>query len=320
MHCIVYSSENVYNQKMKYNSFITLFAFLGFILALGLFVSVGLLIAAFFTNGIQDLFFFPQLLLYGVIFLVVFPVIMALISNVYFKTNGKKTWGNWLKISLNYQGVFTVIAVYQSAFLIIEFLVFLNIFNTTDIVQRVIMFTVPFVLIYYTKKILKKVFGYTEAGGVSELIDGEEIDPNDFTVRQPISSLVIYIVLTVMFMGILAVNIEMYIEYNFRFNNLIATFIMLPFALMGTFFIILWSRYKISIKGKQITATGYFRRKKSFSFDYITKAEYGSGRTKFGIIDTITAYHEKEKLFTASSNCPGYQVLAQRLNNERGDR
>ena len=142
----------------------------------------------------------------------------------------------------------------------------------------------------------------------------------DCTIRQPKFFLAIYIFVTVLFMGILAVNIEMYIEYDFRFNNLIATLIMLPFALIGPFFIVLWSRHKIKIKDKQITASGYFIKKKTFSFDYITKVEYGTGRTKYGTVENITAYHENKKLFTASSICAGYQVLVQRLKDERGDR
>jgi iron only hydrogenase large subunit-like protein len=84
---------------------------------------------------------------------------------------------------------------------------------------------------------------------------------------------------------------------------------------LGPFLIVLWHRYKIEVKGNQITACSYFGKEKTFTFDYVTKVNYGANLTKMGRIEYIIAYHEKEKLFSVSAICPGYQVLVSRLNN-----
>jgi len=177
------------------------------------------------------------------------------------------------------------------------------------------MFTAPFLLFFLLKKVLKVIFGCTPAEGVTELIDGETIDPNNFTIRQPISSLVIYIVISVFLLFILGVNIWMWIDYDFRLNNLIATLMFLPIGLLGPFLIVIWFRWKLTVKGDKMTFTSYFGRKKSFTFGDITRAKQGVNKTKMGTIMTMTAYHEKEKLFYVMDNCPGYKVLIQRLKD-----
>ena len=111
--------------------------FIGLIVAVGLLVSSALTFNVFFANGIRDLLFVPQFAILAVVYFLVFPVIMVLISNIYFKTGGKKIWGNWLKIAVNYNSVFTVIAVYQCAFSVIEILVFCTINYASDIVEKI---------------------------------------------------------------------------------------------------------------------------------------------------------------------------------------
>ena len=70
------------------------------------------------------------------------------------------------------------------------------------------------------------------------------------------------------------------------------------------------------IKDNQITFTSYFGKKKSFTFGYITTVKHRIGKGNYKGIEYMTAYHEKEKLFSFSSICPGFQVLFQRLKNE----
>jgi len=178
------------------------------------------------------------------------------------------------------------------------------------------MFTVPFIMFFFSKKLVKQLFGYKEIEGVCETGDEDKIDPKDFTIRQPVYALVIYIVITPMLMGILAVNIWMYIDYDYRLNNLFATLMILPLALLGPFCIIIRSRWKLVIKDNQIRFTSYFKRTKSCAFGDITRVKQGVNNTKIGTIFTMTAYHEKEKLFYFASNCPGYDVLVQRFKDE----
>lgn len=93
----------------------------------GLIISFAFIVAVGLAKKINELLFLPQLLIFGILFILVFPNIMIPIGNLYFKKKGKKTWGNWFKISESYTGVFTVIAVYQSAFAAIELMVYANI-------------------------------------------------------------------------------------------------------------------------------------------------------------------------------------------------
>ena len=296
--------------------------FIGLILAVGLFLAAGFTANAFvFPQRFGDLPFTVQFAILAVIYFLVFPAVMVLIGNVYLKASGKKTWGNWLKIPLNYNSIFTVIAVYQCAFLVIEVLVS---FNTAilsskafDSIIRVMIFTVPFIMLIFSKKIIKKLFGLTEIEGVCETGDEDKIDPDNFTIRQPVYALVIYIIITVMFMGIYAIIISGYIENNFRFENLLAALIFLPFALFGPFLIILRSRWKIVIKDKQIKYTTYFGRTKSCTFDYITKVTQGIRHTRTGTLNMLTVYHDKKMLFVVSHHCSGYNEFFQRLKDEK---
>jgi len=306
--------------KTKYYLFITLLVFLGLIVAAALLVSTLLIFNVFFANGIKDLVFVPQFAILAVVYFLIFPAIMVLASNVYFKTSGKKTWGNWLTVALNYNSVFTVIAVYQCAFAVIEVLVLFNIIisssNAFDIIIRVIIFTVPFMMFFFSKKILKKLFGGAEIEGVCETGDQDITDPKDFTIRQPLYALVLYIVVSVFLLFMLGVCIWMNIDYDFSFHNLIPALIFLPIVLLGPFLIIIWNRWKLVIKDNQISFTSYFGRTKSCVFGDITRVKQRVRNTKIGTIYNMTAYHEKKKLFFVASNSPGYDVLAQRFKDE----
>ncbi len=138
--------------KTKYYLFITLLVFIGLIVAVGLFLSAAFSVNIFIPLRFGDLPFVTQFVLLAVVYFFIFPAVMVLISNVYLKTSGKKTWGNWLKIALNYNSIFTVIAVYQCAFVVIEVLVFCNMSKASYTFEKVIMFTVPFIMFFFSKK------------------------------------------------------------------------------------------------------------------------------------------------------------------------
>lgn len=141
-----------------------------------------------------------------------------------------------------------------------------------------------------------------------------EMDANDFTVRQPKTSLTLYKIVTCFFFIIFALGFIPIIYEDIK--KLPTALSFLPFLSLGPVLIVLWHRWEIAIKGNQITSTSYFGKKKSFTFDYITKAKQGINRTRMGEITYIIAYHDKEKLFSLSDICPGFNTLLSRLEKE----
>jgi len=302
--------------RTKYYLFITFLVFIGLIIAVGLFLAVGLFFVDVIKIILFDLPFYIQFFVYAAVYMLIFPAIMVLIGNVYFKNNGLKTWDNWFKIPVNYNSVITVIAVYQCAYALIELLVYTGKSNTSGIIERVLMFTLPFVFFILSKKVIKYLFGLEEIEGVLETGDDDKIDPKDFTIRQPVYALVIYIIVTVIFMGIFSVMIWMYIDYNFRLNNLLAMLMFLPFVLLGPFLIVLRSRWKLAVKDKQISFTSYFRRTKTFTFSDITRVKHGVRYTKVETLNALDGYKDKKKIFYVTDNCHGYNEFLQRLKDE----
>jgi hypothetical protein len=304
--------------KTKYYLFITSLVFIGLIVAVGLLVSAGLTFNVFFTEGIKDLLFIPQFAILAVIYFFIFPAIMVLIGNVYLKTSGKKTWGNWLRIAVNYNSIFTVIAVYQCAFVIIEILVFCTINYSSYLLEKVIMFTVPFIMFFFSKKVVKQLFGHKEIEGVCETGEEEKIDQNNFTIRQALYVLVIYIVISIFFLLLYMFVLIGAVDGGEKLSEIWWYYLMFlwPFILFGPFLIVIRSRWKIVIKDKQISSTTYFGKTKTCTFSDITRVKQGVGNTKIGTIYNMTAYNEKKKLFAVASNCPGYDVLVQRFKDE----
>jgi len=89
-----------------------------------------------------------------------------------------------------------------------------------------------------------------------------------------------------------------------------------PFLLLGPFFIVLWCRWKIIVKGDRITYCTYFGRERTCQFSYITTVKRGFVPIKNGYKDVLRAYHGKEKLFALTPICPGFNILAARLMGE----
>jgi len=148
---------------------------------------------------------------------------------------------------------------------------------------------------------------------------GTITDTNDFIVRRPKGTLGVFITMTIFFLLLYTVSI-ISIEYDpvKKLNFALGFF---PVILLGNFPVILWIRWKIIVKDKQVTFTPYFGRKKIFAFDYITMAKYGITVVTLkgkGMVqrDTIKAYHEKKKLFYLDDSYPGFHVLVQRLKDE----
>jgi hypothetical protein len=281
-----------------------------------LIIALSFLVAFAFLINKTDYFLFLQLIILGIFYLVVFPNIMILLVNCYFKIKGKKIWEKWFKIPLDFDYVLTVIAIIPWAFIMLELLIFSNSYHLPGSIDSLIILVLLIPVFIYSNKIITKLFGYEAEIDTSQFNYEKQIDPNDFTIRQPNSSLVIYIIITIMFMGIFAVIIWSVIENNKGLDGFFAVLLFSPLALLGPFFIVIWSRWKIIIKDRQITYTSYFKKAKSFTFDDITRVKHRVGHTRIGTIHSIAAFQEKKKLFSLGDICPGYRALITRLEGE----
>jgi len=137
-----------------------------------------------------------------------------------------------------------------------------------------------------------------------------EMDAGDFIVRRPLVLLIIGLILTIIFVFILAV-------LNYKDPDIwLVLLIFLPFLLLGPMCVVCYYRWNIIVKGNQISYTPLFGKERTFSFDHITTVKRGALPTRGESVDTIKAYHGKKKLFTVTDVCPGFNVLASRLESE----
>jgi hypothetical protein len=144
----------------------------------------------------------------------------------------------------------------------------------------------------------------------------QEMNPDDFTVRQPKTSCNLYIFVTVFFFLIYGFTLLGAADGgDLKERWWVFLLCMSPFMALGPFLLIIWRRWKIAVKGTRITACYYFGKEKTFNIDYVTEVKTGVNLTRMGRIEYIIAYHEKKKLFSLTAICPGYQVLVTRLNN-----
>jgi len=132
-------------------------------------------------------------------------------------------------------------------------------------------------------------------------------------------TLAVFIFMTIFFLLLYTITV-ISIDYDpVKKLNVALTF-SLP-LLLGNFLVILWIRWKIKFKDKQIIFTPYLGKKKIFTFDYITLVKYGIiiETLKGGRMvqrDYIKAYHENKKLFYLVDTYPGFHALVQKLKDE----
>jgi len=297
------------NKRTKLALFIASLSIIGLIISLAFVASVCLI-----TFPIKQLLFFPQFIIFGILFLLIFPCIMIFISNLYFNKIGEKHWESWFQISLepDYDYIFTIISIMPSIFLMTEFSIFCYSKDLEDLTAGSIVSILIWFPLY--KGNLKKIFGHTaevdtffSIAKEKPIKIEEKIDANDFIIRQPKTSLILYIVFTAIFSSI---------GFIILLEDWRVGVWGLPIILFFPSFIILWYRWKIIVKDNQITSTSYFGKTKSFTFDYITEIKRGIRIARNGDIECIKAYHKKEKLFTVVEICPNFHILASRLEKE----
>jgi hypothetical protein len=136
------------------------------------------------------------------------------------------------------------------------------------------------------------------------------MDADDFILRLSNYTLALAIILTI---PLLAVLVFVDLRDPAAWLPLL---ILLPCLLVGPVLTYKWFKWKIIVKGNQITCITTFGKEKTYTFDHITTVKRGKVYTKSGEMDCIKAYHGKKKLFTFADNCRGFSVLAARLESE----
>jgi len=141
------------------------------------------------------------------------------------------------------------------------------------------------------------------------------MDEGDFIIRQPKFTLVIGMLFTLFFVFalILCTVGEDYISFE---DSLLMLACLSPFILFGLIIVAIWCKCKVIVKGNRITSARLFGKEQTYTFDYITAVKRGPVYTRGGDLDTVIAYHGKKKLFRVTAICPGFNVLASRLENE----
>jgi hypothetical protein len=137
-----------------------------------------------------------------------------------------------------------------------------------------------------------------------------EMDADDFILRLSNFQLVLAIILTIPLLAVL-------VFADLRNSAELTAFLIgLPILLLGPFLVYAWFKWRIIVKGNQITCITIFGKEKTYTFNYITTAKRGTVYTRGGSFETIIAYHGKKKIFTFADNSRGFSVLASRLESE----
>jgi len=76
-------------------------------------------------------------------------------------------------------------------------------------------------------------------------------------------------------------------------------------------------RYELKIERNQITFTPLIGKKRSFTFDQITKVKIES--IQYGMGKAVNALNGKKRLFWTNSSHRGYNLLVSRLKKELPD-
>jgi len=88
-----------------------------------LFILFSLLIADK-IKPLNELSFYKQLIIFSILYLMILPIILVFLGNIFFYLTNKKEWFYWLKIPEYYDDIFTIIAIFP-IFIFLTFEVFL---------------------------------------------------------------------------------------------------------------------------------------------------------------------------------------------------
>jgi hypothetical protein len=128
----------------------------------GLLLSFSFILIVEKITALKELLFFKQFLIFGILFIIILPMVLIYISNLYFYITSKKNWFSWLKISETFDDVFTVVAIFPSIFLIFELAIFLGYYGIVTRLNKILLYIIlgiVFGLIYsFTQINIRKIF------------------------------------------------------------------------------------------------------------------------------------------------------------------
>jgi hypothetical protein len=144
----------------------------------------------------------------------------------------------------------------------------------------------------------------------------KKMDANDLIIRRPKINLILYIIVTTLFLLIFFIFCVPAAFNKDNSEGIYAVYVFLPILFPCFFVIFMWFRWRIIIKGNQITSRSYFGKEKSYTFDHITKVNRLFLNVNGEDLDCMCAYHDKKVLFSITAECPGFHILASRLESE----
>jgi len=144
----------------------------------------------------------------------------------------------------------------------------------------------------------------------------QSLDANDFVIRRPKFAVILcMIILIPLLLAFFVFCVYAALDKN-NGEWIYGVYAILPMLLFFSLLVIINLRWRIIIKGNQITSRPYFGKEKTFTFDYITKVNRGVYDVNGVDIDCMNAYHDKKPLFSITNECAGFHVLASRLESE----
>ena len=113
-------------------------------------------------KDLRELMFFKQFVILSILYLIILPTLMVIISNIYFNIIQKKEWHSWLKIPEYYDDLFRIISLFPCIFLMFEISMFLGfytkIIELNEIILIIILCPIFGLLFVYSHIIIKKIY------------------------------------------------------------------------------------------------------------------------------------------------------------------
>jgi len=91
---------------------------------------------------LKQLMFFKQFVIFGILYLIILPIVSVILGNLYFHITNKKEWFSWLKIPEYYDDVLTITALFPIIFLIFEIAIFLGLYTKLYELNRILLLVI----------------------------------------------------------------------------------------------------------------------------------------------------------------------------------
>jgi hypothetical protein len=115
---------------------------------------------------INELSFYKQFFMFSILYLIILPIIIILISNLYLKIINKKEWFSWFKLPEYYDSIFIIITLLIYIFSMFELVVYfvlyysklIMIYKLSVIILALILCMLGGIKYKSVKDIIRKIF------------------------------------------------------------------------------------------------------------------------------------------------------------------